>query len=134
MVTQRCERVLRIPILCVRQTPDGTFVIGLSTEDTALDTRVTTEAMKSQAANAIRLFPELAKVNWVRAWGAIRVMTPDGAPIYSKLPDHDNITVVALHSAVTLAPLAANIVAPWILGLREHELIPNFNNGRFNDV
>ncbi len=134
MVTQRCERVLRIPILCVRQTPDGTFVIGLSTEDTALDTRVTTEAMKSQAANAIRLFPELAKVNWVRAWGAIRVMTPDGAPIYSKLPDHDNITVVALHSAVTLAPLAANIIAPWVLGLREHELIPNFNNGRFNDV
>ena len=132
MVTQRCKRVLPIPMLSVRQTPDGTFVIGLSTEDTAMDTRVTVEAMKSQASNAIRLFPMLAKVNWVRAWAAIRVMTPDGAPIYSRLPGYDNITVVALHSAVSLAPLAVNLIAPWILGIREHELIPNFNNGRFN--
>jgi glycine/D-amino acid oxidase-like deaminating enzyme len=132
MVTQRHKRVLTVPMLSVRQTPDGTFVIGLSTEDTAMDNRVTVSAMKSQASNAIRLFPMLAKVNWVRAWGAIRVMTPDGAPIYSRIPGHENITVLALHSAVSLAPLAANIVAPWILGIREHELISNFNNGRFD--
>ena len=132
MVTQRHERVLTIPMLCVRQTPDGTFVIGLSTENTALDTRVTATAMKDQASNVIRLFPMLAKVNWVRAWGAIRVMTPDGAPIYSRIPGYDNITVVTLHSAVTLAPMAANVVAPWVLGIREHELISNFSNGRFN--
>lgn len=132
MVTQRHERVLTVPLLCVRQTPDGTFVIGLSTEDTALNTRVTPSAMKSQASNAIRLFPMLAKVNWIRAWGAIRVMTPDGAPIYSRIPGYDNITVVALHSAVSLAPLAANVVAPWIWGTSDHELLPNFSNGRFD--
>ena len=132
MVTQRHERVLSIPMLCVRQTPDGTFVIGLSTEDTALDTRVTASAMQSQAANAIRLFPMLAKLNWVRAWGAIRVMTPDGAPIYSRITGHDNITVVALHSAVSLAPLATTIVAPWIMGVGDHELLHHFTNGRFD--
>ena len=74
----------------------------------------------------------LGQVNWVRAWGAIRVMTPDGAPIYSRLPEHDNITVVALHSAVSLAPLAVNIVAPWIAGSGDHELLPHFRNGRFD--
>jgi glycine/D-amino acid oxidase-like deaminating enzyme len=74
----------------------------------------------------------LAQVNWVRAWGAIRVMTPDGAPIYSRIPEHDNITVVALHSAVSLAPLAVNIVAPWIAGIGDHELLPHFRNGRFD--
>jgi glycine/D-amino acid oxidase-like deaminating enzyme len=132
MVTERHPRVLTIPMLSVRQTPDGTFVIGLSTEDTALDTRVTASAMKSQARDAIRLFPLLGRLNWVRAWGAIRVMTPDGAPIYSRIPGYEQITVVALHSAVSLAPLAANVVAPWILGLREHELIHHFTNGRFH--
>jgi len=132
MVTQRHTRVLAIPMLSVRQTPDGTFVIGLSTEDTALDTRVTAAAMKSQARNAIRLFPLLGTLNWVRAWGAIRVMTPDGAPTYSRIPGIEQITVVALHSAVSLAPLAVNIVAPWILGIREHELMHHFRNGRFN--
>jgi glycine/D-amino acid oxidase-like deaminating enzyme len=132
MVTQRHKRVLTIPMLSVRQTPDGTFVIGLSTEDAALDTRVTVSAMKSQAGNAIRLFPILAKLNWVRAWGAIRVMTPDGAPIYSRIPGHENITAVVLHSAVSLAPLAANVVAPWIVGSSEHELLRHFRNGRFD--
>lgn len=132
MVTQRCKRVLDVPVLCVRQTQDGTFMIGLSTEDTAFDTSVTEKAMKSQASNAIRLFPQLSRLNWVRAWGAIRVMTPDGAPIYSRIPGYDNITVIALHSAVSLAPLATNLIAPWILGLSEAEQIPHFNNGRFN--
>ncbi len=132
MVSQRCKRLLKIPVLSVRQTMDGTFMLGLSTEDTALNNRVTAPAMKSQAANAIRLFPELAKVNWVRAWGAIRVMTPDGAPIYTRVEGHENIFAVALHSAVSLAPLAFSTVAPWILGTDQHPLMSNFTNGRFN--
>ncbi|MCP4119542.1 MAG: FAD-binding oxidoreductase [Desulfobacteraceae bacterium] len=132
MVTERHERRLKVPLLSVRQTPDGTFMIGLSSEDTALDTRVTPEAMKSQAANAIRLFPMLGKLNWVRAWGAIRVMTPDGAPIYSRVQGHGNITVLALHSAVSLAPLQASAIASWILGSDEDEQISQFSNGRFH--
>jgi glycine/D-amino acid oxidase-like deaminating enzyme len=131
MVSERCPRVLRVPVLCVRQTADGTFLIGLSTEDCGLNTRVTAAAMKSQAANAVRLFPGLGRVNWVRSWGAIRVMTPDGAPIYSTLRRNENISVVALHSAVSLAPLAVQEVAPWILGTRQHELLPHFCHERF---
>lgn len=132
MVSERYKRVLNIPILCTRQTPDGTFLIGLSTEDTGLDDSVTVAAMKSQAANAIRLFPTLKKLNWVRSWGAIRVMTPDGAPIYSKLSNYPNITVLALHSAVSLAPLKVSKIAPWILGQQEPSLIKHFSNERFN--
>ena len=135
MVTERQQpKLLPVPILCVRQTNDGTFLIGLSTEDTAMDTRTTAEAMKDQAANAIRLFPQLTKVNWIRAWGAIRVMTPDGAPIYSRVKGHDNIFVLALHSAVSLAPMKLSAIAPWILGKTEPELIHHFRNGRFNHV
>lgn len=134
MVTERQKRMLPVPILCVRQTNDGTFLVGLSTEDTAMDTRTTAEAMKNQAANAIRLFPQLAKVNWLRAWSAIRVMTPDGAPIYSRVEGFDNIFVLALHSAVSLAPMKLSAIAPWILGKTEPELIHHFRNGRFNHV
>ncbi|VFQ46844.1 NAD(P)/FAD-dependent oxidoreductase [Desulfoluna butyratoxydans] len=132
MVTERHKRLLRVPLLSVRQTVDGTFMIGLSSEDTALDTRVTPEAMQSQAKNAIRLFPMLGKLNWVRSWGAIRVMTPDGAPIYSRIPGHENITVLALHSAVSLAPLQASDIAAWILDEGENDIISHFSNGRFH--
>ncbi len=132
LVTERHPRLLDIPILAVRQTPDGTFVIGLSTEETGHDSQVTMEAMKNQAANAITLFPSLARLNWVRAWGAVRVMTPDGAPIYSRLRDYPAITAIALHSAVSLAPLKISAIAPWILGVKETEQISSFSNGRFH--
>jgi glycine/D-amino acid oxidase-like deaminating enzyme len=88
--------------------------------------------LKSLAGNAIRLFPLLEKLNWVRSWGAIRVMTPDGAPIYSRLPEYDNITLLALHSAVSLAPLTVSAIAPWILGKNEASQIAHFSNERFN--
>jgi len=132
MVTERVKRVLRFPILSVRQTMDGTFMLGLSTEDTAHDTRVTVEAMKSQATGAIKLFPELAKLNWVRGWGAIRVMTGDGSPIYDRLSEHKNIYVIAGHSAVTLTPVISKHVAAWILEKDEAPQISHFSNGRFN--
>ncbi len=132
MVSERTKRVLTFPILIVRQTMDGTFMIGLSTEDTAHDAKVTVEAMKSQASNAIKLFPELAKINWVRGWGAIRVMTPDGGPIYDRLSEHKNIYVLAGHSAVTLAPLKTKHIASWILEKDEIPQISQFSNGRFN--
>ena len=132
MVTARCRRKLHIPLLSVRQTQDGTYMIGLSTENTALNARVTAEAMKSQAANAVRIFPELGNLNWIRAWGAIRVMTPDGGPIYSRIPGHENISVLALHSGISLAPLHTGIIAPWIMGESEDNQISEFSNGRFH--
>jgi glycine/D-amino acid oxidase-like deaminating enzyme len=132
IVTERVKKVLTFPILAVRQTMDGTFMIGLSTEDTAYDAKVTVEAMKSQASGAIKLFPELAKINWVRGWGAIRVMTGDGSPIYERLPEHKNIYVIAGHSAVTLAPVKEKQIASWILEKDEAPQIAHFSNGRFN--
>lgn len=132
MITERHRRILKVPLLCVRQTADGTFLIGFSTENTSFDTSVTPFAMKHQAANAIRVFPELASLNWIRAWGAIRVMTPDGAPIYSRLEGHENITVLALHSALSLAPMKISAIAPWILGKSEAKHLYHFRNGRFN--
>jgi glycine/D-amino acid oxidase-like deaminating enzyme len=132
MVSERYKRILKIPVLCCRQTPDGTFLIGLSTEDAALDSSVTLPAMKNQASNAVRLFPILRKINWVRSWGAIRVMTPDGAPIYSRVPEYQNITILAMHSAVSLAPLKITKIASWILGKDQDSQISHFSNERFN--
>jgi len=59
-------------------------------------------------------------------------MTPDGAPIYSRVQGHSNITVLALHSAVSLAPLQASAIASWILSRDEDEQISQFSTGRFH--
>ncbi|SDP23122.1 NAD(P)/FAD-dependent oxidoreductase [Desulforhopalus singaporensis] len=132
MVSERYKRILKIPLLCARQTTDGTFLIGFSTENTAHDNSVTLSTMKNLACNAVRIFPILKKLNWVRSWGALRIMTPDGAPIYSRIPEHENITIMAMHSAVSLAPLKTSAIAPWVLGINEASQIAHFSNERFN--
>ncbi len=59
-------------------------------------------------------------------------MTPDGGPIYSRVNGHDNVFVIAQHSGISLAPLQTSVIAPWILGERQDEQIPEFSNSRFN--
>jgi len=133
MVSERCEPgLLPLAVLAVRQNGEGTFQIGLSTEDAAHDVRVTPRTLQNQARGAIELFPKLANVNWLRAWAGIRVMTRDGAPVYDTVPGYDNIFMLALHSAVALTPMHATSIASWIAGGPKPEEVEHFNNGRFD--
>ena len=64
----------------------------------------------------MRTFPVLASLGLVRAWGALRVMSPDGFPIYQESPNYPGAFVTTCHSGVTLAAAHAFRVAPWITG------------------
>jgi glycine/D-amino acid oxidase-like deaminating enzyme len=70
------------PTLYVRQTGEGVVQIGDSKEDVGLDDGTTLAQLSRIAARAARCFPLLEGVNVVRTWGALRVMSPDGFPIY----------------------------------------------------
>ena len=52
-------------------------------------------------------FPLLGGVNIVRSWGALRVMTPDGCPIYEASAECPGAFLVTCHSGVTLAALSS---------------------------
>ena len=73
------------------------------------------------AARAVRVFPFLRDVRVVRAWSALRVMSPDGFPIYAQSQRHPGAFVVTCHSGVTLAAAHAYELAP---ALREGALPP----------
>ncbi|MEO9191808.1 MAG: FAD-dependent oxidoreductase [Acetobacteraceae bacterium] len=47
----------------------------------------------------------------MRSWGALRIMTPDGLPIYQRSATCPGAWLVTVHSGVTLAPLHARILA-----------------------
>ncbi len=132
LITEHCEPVLPIPTRTVRQTGNGAFMIGLSAENVGHDTAVTLEVLRAQAQEAVALFPALAHINWVRAWSALSVSTPDGGPIYDRIPGHDNIVLLAMHNALSLAPLNTRLVAPWILGAPKPDPLRHFTNGRFH--
>jgi len=132
LITERVERFLPCATLQLRQTAEGSLQIGDSHEDAGLDESTTLEVITRLAARAVRIFPQLSSVRLQRAWGALRVMTPDGVPIYDASDQYPGAFAVSCHSGVTLAPLHAGALADWINGDRAHPLIAEFSARRFD--
>ncbi|RYY67056.1 MAG: FAD-binding oxidoreductase, partial [Comamonadaceae bacterium] len=51
------------------------------------------------------------------AWGALRVLTPDGFPIYQESATCPGAFVATSHSGVSLAAAHAGVIGPWMAGL-----------------
>jgi glycine/D-amino acid oxidase-like deaminating enzyme len=80
----------------------------------------------------MRCFPLLKNVNIVRTWGALRVMSPDGFPIYQASTACPGAFVVTCHSGVTLASQHAGPLADWIRGGKQPDDLSSFNAERFH--
>ena len=114
LVTERMAPRLRYATHVVRQTAEGTVMIGDSHEDVGFDTTSTTPVMTKIAAQAVRMFPFLKDLRVVRSWAALRVMSEDGLPIYQESESHPGAFTVNCHSGVTLAAAHARALAPMI--------------------
>lgn len=114
IVTERTERFLRHPVVTVRQTDEGSIMIGDSKEEATDPSGMTLGINTVMAARAARMFPRLQRLNVVRTWSAIRVMTADGFPIYDESESAPGAFVITCHSGVTLAANHALAIAPMI--------------------
>jgi glycine/D-amino acid oxidase-like deaminating enzyme len=117
LITERLKPFLPYPTNKARQTAEGTVQLGYSVEDVGFDDGTTVPAIEWIAKRALETFPLLANVRLVRAWGALRVMTPDGNPIYQESPTCPGAFVATSHSGVTLAGTHTYVVGPWVAGL-----------------
>ncbi len=97
------------------------------------DTLTQTPAiMRAIARKAVQTFPWIAELNIVRAWAALRVMSPDGKPIYDESERYPGATIANCHSGVTLAGAHAGLLAPMIAaGALAPDLTP-FSARRFD--
>ena len=100
---RRRRPFLHYPVQTVRQTDEGGVMIGDSQEEAGLDASVGHAVIAVLADRAVRMFPKLASLNIVRTWAALRVMTPDGFPIYDHSSECPGAFVATCHSGVTLA-------------------------------
>lgn len=132
LVTERMQPFLRYPTFHVRQTGEGVIQIGDSKEDVGFNDGTTTKELGRIALNAVRDFPLLKNVNVVRAWGALRVMTPDGYPIYEASQKCPGAYLVTCHSGITLAAHHAGAISDWIRGASEPSGIQSFKADRFH--
>jgi glycine/D-amino acid oxidase-like deaminating enzyme len=131
LITERLPKLLNYPSLNLRQTHEGGIQIGYSAEDVGLDDNNTTAVMAQLAERAITLLPALAQRNIVRGWGALRILTPDGYPIYQQR-NETQAYAFSCHSAVTLAAVHALQLAPMILAGQLQPDISAFSAERFN--
>lgn len=133
VVTERCAPFLRHPFGTLRQSDEGTIMIGDSKEDFTDPTISRPEISGLMVQRAVRMFPRLASLNVVRSWSAIRVMPKDGFPIYDESPDMPGAFVATCHSGVTLAAAHALKLAPLLAagGLNDPALT-TFSTRRFH--
>ncbi|MBS0547895.1 MAG: FAD-binding oxidoreductase [Proteobacteria bacterium] len=133
VVTERLRPFLHHPVVTLRQTDEGTVMIGDSREESTDPRGLTIGVSATEASRAVRMFPLLASANVVRTWSAIRVMTQDGFPIYDQSESHPGAFTVCCHSGVTLAANHALTVAPMIArGALDASLVGPFSARRFH--
>jgi glycine/D-amino acid oxidase-like deaminating enzyme len=132
IVLERVKPFLRAPSATLRQTDEGTVLIGDSQEEAGFDEGVGLPVLATMAERAVRMFPALAPVRVARTWAALRVMSPDGYPIYEQSASAPGAWVVTCHSGVTLAPAHALELAPQLAaGALDLSLLP-FTSSRFD--
>ena len=133
IVTEKVAPFLNHPIVTVRQTDEGSVMIGDSVEEAGWDVTVGTGVLAAMAERAVRMFPQLGRLNVVRSWAALRVMTGDGFPIYAQSERCPGAYVAACHSGVTLAANHALVLAPLIAkGSLPAEQFGGFSARRFD--
>jgi glycine/D-amino acid oxidase-like deaminating enzyme len=131
LVSERVQPFLDYPTINVRQTDEGTVQLGDSMEEVGFDDSTSREVLSAIAQRGVATFPLLRDVRLVRAWGALRVMSPDGFPIYQQSLTHPGAFVITCHSGVTLAAAHALRIAPWIMGAAQPDELAVFNGERF---
>ena len=133
IVTERIAPFLHYPVTTIRQTDEGTVMLGDSQEEAGFDPTVGTGVISVLADRATRMFPRLGALNVVRTWAALRVMTQDGFPIYEQSQRCPGAFVATCHSGVTLAANHALTVAPCIAqGALPDEMFATFSTRRFH--
>ena len=88
--------------------------------------------MRQIAERAVLCFPWIGRLNIVRAWSALRVMAPDGLPIYDQSDRFPGAFTANCHSGVTLAGAHARLLAPMIAAGALDPMLDPFTAGRFD--
>ena len=131
LVTERLRPLLRYPTHVMRQTEEGSVMLGDSQEDVGFDTSTSTQVIGEIAVRNVRVLPALANARIVRVWGALRVMSPDGFPIYDQSARYPGAFAATCHSGVTLAGAHALALAPAIIAGTLPDYLAAFSASRF---
>jgi len=132
LITEKLPFFLRYPSGTLRQVNEGGVQIGASKAEVGLNDTEDMATTANLAQHAIDVFPHLGKAKLVRSWAALRIMSPDGLPIYQRSEKVSGATFITCHSGITLSAAHARLIPGWIL---QHNTAPDlseFSENRFH--
>lgn len=102
----------------VESTQAGTVLIGSSRQRRGFDETIESRVLKALAQRAIAMFPMLADVPVMRAYGGFRPYTPDHLPIIGEDPRTPGLWHATGHegAGVGLAPATGHLLADLLTG------------------
>lgn len=133
LITEKLPPIMRRPSGTLRQVDEGGVQIGASKDEVGLDDRETMETTARLAREAVDVFPGLARAKLLRSWAALRVMSPDGLPIYQESERCPGVFLVTCHSGITLAAAHAKFLPHWLEKTPNAPDLAVFSEARFND-
>ena len=131
LITEKLPFFLEYPSGTLRQVNEGGVQVGASKAEVGPDDREDLETLAGLARHAVEVFPHLAKAKLVRSWAALRVMSPDGLPIYQRSAKYEGARFVTCHSGITLAAAHATLLPDWVMGTNQAPDLSDFSEARF---
>lgn len=131
LITEKMQKKIYRPSGIIRQVDEGGIQIGDSKENVGLDDGETMAVTAAIAERAIAVYPFLAQTRIVRSWGAIRIISPDGLPIYQQSATYSGAYLVSCHSGITLAAAHSFLLPHWLEGSADAPDLELFSEDRF---
>ncbi|RVU38975.1 FAD-binding oxidoreductase [Hwanghaeella grinnelliae] len=132
LITEKMPKIINRPSLIARQVDEGGIQIGATNEEVDFNDDVTQDGIAHLAADAVNAYPILGKVNLIRSWGALRILSPDGLPIYQESAAMPGAFLVTCHSGVTLSAAHARFLPDWLEGNANAPDLEVFSEARFS--
>jgi glycine/D-amino acid oxidase-like deaminating enzyme len=132
LVTERVGPFLPLPMSGLRQTREGTVMIGATHDESGFDTSATSAAAAALSRRALQRIPALGRLRLVRQWAGLRILTPDGHPVYAESDTHPGAFVALCHSGVTLAAAHASLLADAVIAGTLPGSLEAFHHRRFD--
>jgi glycine/D-amino acid oxidase-like deaminating enzyme len=132
LMTEKMPKLMYRPSGTLRQVDEGGIQIGASAEEAGFDDRENMAISAQLAHEAIQVFPALARAKLVRSWAALRIMSPDGLPVYQQSKTMPGVFMVTCHSGITLSAVHARILPSWLEGHANAPDLTAFSEDRFD--
>jgi glycine/D-amino acid oxidase-like deaminating enzyme len=130
------------PYIYWRQTRHGSFTIGgcrpLDTHGDWLlegpSAATTLDIQRLIVGIALRVHPDLARVNIVRWWGGVMGFTPDFLPVLGRSSHYENLVCAFgfCPNGILCAPMTGRVIADVVTGREPEVALDAFSPGRFD--